>query len=210
MEVIRLNGENINECAAQAAGVLHAGGIVLYPTDTVYGLGSDAFSDTAVAKVYDIKKRDGKKPMHCVVGDLTMAERYVELNERARALAEKFFPGALTLILKKKEGNDSGIAAGMTTIGIRIPNNAFCSALAREFGRPYTTTSANVSGAPAARRIDEILAQIGADAQKIDLIVDAGELPESKPSTVVDLSGAEPRILREGAISVAEIRAFFI
>jgi L-threonylcarbamoyladenylate synthase len=205
MEVLHLNAENIEQCAAQAAAVLRAGGVILYPTDTLYGLGADAFSDEAVAKVYEIKKRDEHKPMHCVVADMTMAETYAELDGRARVLAEQFLPGALTIVVRKKPDVVTGIGKGIETLGIRIPENAFCLSLAHAFGKPYTTTSANLSNAPQGRRLDHILAQLGTHAHLIDLVVDAGELPMRLPSTIVDISAAKPNILREGMISARQI-----
>jgi L-threonylcarbamoyladenylate synthase len=204
VETIRLSKENIGEASARAAEVLRAGVVILYPTDTLYGLGADAFSDEAVAKVYAIKGRDEKKPVHCVVADLEMAGEFAEVNDIARKLAEKFLPGPLTLVLKKKAGIDSGIAKGIETIGIRIPKNDFCLALAKQFG-PYTTTSANTAGAQDRRSVAAILEQLGERAQQIGLVIDAGELPAQKPSTVVDVSSGEIKILREGAISSSSV-----
>ena len=214
MEKLKLSEANIEECAARAAAVLRAGGIILYPTDTLYGLGADALSDEAVAKVYALKHREEGKPVHCIVPDLKMAEQYAEVTPTARALARAYMPGALTLILKKKDGIATGVARGFETFGIRIPDNAFCLALAKKFGKPYTTTSANVSGQKSERDVDTILQQLGDNhyasvlqktAIGIDLVIDAGELPERQPSTVVNLSGEEPVILREGAIPNSEI-----
>jgi L-threonylcarbamoyladenylate synthase len=205
MEILKLTESNIEECATRAAVVLRAGGVILYPTDTLYGLGADAFSDAAVAKVYEIKKRDEAKPMHCVVADIRMAEQFAELDPRARALAEKFLPGPLTLILKKKFASVTGIAKGIETVGIRVPANDFCLALARAYDAPYTTTSANVSNAPQQRRLDDILAQLGENVRRIDLVIDAGELPMRLPSTVVDVSSSQVKILREGMISAFRI-----
>lgn len=200
METIRLNAFNIGEIAVKAANVLRAGGVVLYPTDTLYGLGADAFSDAAVAKVYAIKGRDERKPIHCIVADLDMAARYADVNEEARRLAAKFLPGPLSIILKKKDGADTGIARAIGTLGIRIPANDFCLALAREFDAPFTTTSANSAGAEDFLHVDKIAEQLGPRAPMIDLVVDAGMLPTSKPSTVVDVSAGKPTVLREGAI----------
>lgn len=205
MEQIRLEKGNEVSSAAQAADVLRAGGVVIYPTDTLYGLGADALSNDAVDKVYDIKGREEGKPINCIVHDVAMAEQYAEVDDLARMLARQFLPGALTLILKKRPGIDTGIARNMQTIGIRIPNNLFALALVSEFGRPITATSANKAGKKPERSIESILAQLGDAASKIDLIIDAEELPESKPSTVVDLTGERPIILREGAIQAAEI-----
>lgn len=205
MEMIRLSASNVAKCAARAAEVLRAGGVVLYPTDTLYGLGADALSDEAVAKVRRIKGREEKKPIHCIVADIAMAERYAEVGSATRLLAEEFWPGPLTLVLRKKLEFTTGIARDIETIGIRIPKNNFCIALAREFGRPHTATSANVSGMPPERSVEAILAQLDEAARDIDIIIDAGTLPAQKPSTVVDVSGVHPIILREGAIPVSDI-----
>ena len=205
MQRIVLDGEPLGAAVAAAVGVLQKGGVVLYPTDTLYGLGADAFSDEAVDKVYEIKGRDERKPMHCIVADLAMAELYAYVDNDARLLMKQLLPGALTLILKKRPHVRRGIARGLDTIGIRIPNNELCLALAREFDRPYTATSANVAGLPPARSVEPIVRQLASAAASVDLIIDAGELPPSEPSTVVDLSGEAPVILREGEIPVVDV-----
>ncbi|MDO8514369.1 MAG: L-threonylcarbamoyladenylate synthase [bacterium] len=203
METIKLDARNIDECAARAAAVLRTGGVVLYPTDTLYGLGADALSDTAVAKIHAIKGREEKKPIHAIVSGVDMAEKYAELTDDVRLLAERLPQGQVTFIVEKKAGFDTGVMNGIATFGFRIPDNSFCLALAREFGKPITATSANKAGQKPERDIGKILIQLGPAVEGIDLVVDAGELPESKPSTVVDFSGTEPVILREGAISAA-------
>ncbi len=117
---------NSDHALLEAAAAIEAGGVVMYPTDTLYGLGADALSDSAVARLYAVKARDEKKPIHAIVADMQMAERYGYVDGAARMLAERFLPGPLTLILKKKEGIETGIAKGIDTFGIRIPDNAFC------------------------------------------------------------------------------------
>ena len=200
----RINADN-SFAPVRAADVLAAGGVILYPTDTLYGLGADAFSDDAVAAIYAIKGREEGKPIHVIVADGVMMVRYGQMNGIARSLAERFLPGPLTLILKKKQGIDTGIARDRDTIGLRIPENEFCLALARAFDRPYTTTSANVSGMKPERTVDAILAQLGEMKSWIDLVIDAGELPERLPSTVVDVSTGAAIVLREGAIPASDI-----
>ena len=214
METLKLSEANIEECAARAATVLRAGGVVLYPTDTLYGLGSDALSDEAVAKVYALKRREKGKPIHAIVSDLEMAGRYAELTDDVRSFTDQLPKGQVTFILKKRAGFNSGILHGLDTFGFRIPDNELCIALTRAFDGPVTATSANVSGQKSERDIDTILQQLGDNryasvlqktAIGIDLVIDAGELPERSPSTVEDLSGEEPVILREGAIPSSEI-----
>lgn len=205
METRTLTKNNIEKCAARAADVLHAGGVILYPTDTLYGLGADALSDEAVSKVYALKGRDECKPIHCIVADLGAAREYVDVSTYAESLAREFWPGPLTLVLKKNRKLSSGIAREMETVGVRIPNNAFCLALAREFGKPYTTTSANVSGEETQRSVKDVLAQLGTHAREMDLAIDEGELPPSAPSTVVAIEGNDVVILREGAVAAGDI-----
>src|SRR3989344_6802859 len=200
MERIKLAPNTIEKAAEAAVIVLERGGVILYPTDTLYGLGADAFSDEAVDRAYEIKGRNEKKPIHCIVADIAMAEMYAEVTADARLLFERLLPGALTVILKKRRGVEGGIARDIESIGIRIPSNEFCLQLARAFGRPYTATSANLAGHEHQRSVEAITNQLGSNADILDLIIDAGELPPSQPSTVVDLSSEEPVILREGVI----------
>ncbi len=205
MEVVRLTKENIDEIAARAAAVLRAGGLILYPTDTLYGLGTDAFSDTAVDKIYAIKGREEGKPIHAIVSDLEMASKYGAVDDRVRTLAEKLPKGKITFVVRKKNEVGGGIARAIDTFGFRIPDNDFCTALTRAFGGPITATSANRSGEKPRSVLKEILLQFGAAVKGIDLIIDAGELPACEPSSVVDLSGAEPKVIREGAIASTDI-----
>jgi L-threonylcarbamoyladenylate synthase len=205
MEVLKLSASTLDKCVARAAEVLRAGGVVLYPTDTLYGLGADAFSDEVVAKIYKIKGRDEGKPIHALVDTIEMAERYAELTDDARLLAERLLQGQVTFILRKKVGVDAGIARGITTFGFRIPDNDFCLDLVRALGTPVTATSANKSGEKPECSVEKILAQLGEQANYIALVIDADELPPSEPSSVMDLSGEEPVLLREGAIAAAEI-----
>ena len=208
MKVLMLEG-NEGVCAVHASGALRRGEIILYPTDTLYGLGADAFSDSAVDSIFEIKDRDPQKPIHCVCADLAMAEEYAEVNDAAKKLAEKFLPGALTLILKKRQGIETGIGRGMNTIGIRIPDNSFCIEVARSLAKPYTATSANLAGLETGLSISEVLTQLGSKAEKITLAIDAGTLPLRLPSTVVNVVSGNPVILREGAISKEDIEAVF-
>lgn len=205
MERARLTSTNIESVAARAADALRRGEVVIYPTDTLYGLGADALSDEAVSKIYDIKGRDEGKAMHAIVANIEMAGRYGEVNDLARALVRELPRGKVTLVVRKKQGIDSGIYRAVSTFGFRIPDNEFCFKLLRSFGGPITATSANKSGEKPPHDIKTILAQFGEGAKDIDLAVDAGRLPAGKPSTVVDLTSPEPVILREGAVPAADV-----
>jgi L-threonylcarbamoyladenylate synthase len=206
MKVLRL-AEGEGNAVMRAAHALRLGGVILYPTDTLYGLGADAFSDEAVDRVYEIKGRDQRKPMHALCADMSMVEEYAEVNELAQRLAAKFLPGALTLVLKKKPHIEGGIARGIDTIGVRIPDNSFCLDLARSFGKPFTATSANIANQTTGLTVEKILEQIAERTSLIDVAIDAGELPMRPPSTVVDVSNDVIRVLRVGAIPAHEVQA---
>ncbi|KKW06520.1 MAG: hypothetical protein UY39_C0033G0012 [Candidatus Kaiserbacteria bacterium GW2011_GWC2_49_12] len=205
MEIVRLADVGVEAAALQAAATLRSGGVIIYPTDTLYGLGADALSDSAVAKVKRIKGRDERKPIHAILANIETAKNYVVMNDKASLLARMFWPGSLTLIFKKKEGVDTGIGSAIDTFGVRVSDNSFALELACTFGKPYTGTSANRSGEKPEHSIKGILAQLGEAVSDIDLVIDAGELPESPPSTVVDVHSAGTVILREGAVSIAEV-----
>lgn len=214
MERLQLD-ETTTEAAKKAADVVRRGGVVLYPTDTLYGLGADALSDEAVAKIFSIKGRDDGKPVHAIVADTAMAEQYGVVTEQVRTLVARLPKGKVTFIVKKRNF-DTGIGKGIDTFGFRIPNNDFCVALLREFGAPITATSANRSGKRPERSVEKILAQLEQSnipkyVSMLELAVDAGELPPAQPSTAIDLTRPSMpdslRIVRAGAVSADEIRA---
>lgn len=205
METITLQN-NVGAAAIKAASVLRSGGVILYPTDTLYGLGADALSDVAVDRIFAIKDRDPLKPISCVVADLDMARSIAHVDEIAERLAKAFLPGPLTLVLPKKKSIHTGIGRGVDTIAIRIPNNDFCLELARTFGFPFTTTSANRAGVMPALSAQEIMVQLGDSADAIDLVIDAGWIPEAEASTVVSCVSGTPNVLREGVVSTQQIQ----
>lgn len=189
--------------------ILNGGGILLYPTDTLYGLGVDALNVEALKKLRTLKGREEGKPISIVVADMKMAEEYAEVTPLALQLAEAFLPGKLTLILNAKGSLPIELTAGTGTVGVRIPNHILCLNLARELGRPYTATSANVSDMDSKNTVSGILAQFEARAGMIDRAIDVGELLESLPSTVVDARGETSHIVRVGAISKEDIQNIF-
>ena len=205
MEIVSLAQEDIEVAALRAATILRAGGVILYPTDTLYGLGADALSDEAVAKVYAIKGRDESKPLHALVASIEMAARYGEISERVRCMIEHLPAGQATFIVKKKPEFTTGIFRRLDTFGFRIPDHPFCLALLRAYASPITATSANKAGEEAQRSLGEILRQIGQSAGEIALAIDASAVSGRAASTVVDLSNSEPRILREGAVPEEDV-----
>ena len=210
MEFVRItDAESSTLAATKAADVLRAGGIILYPTDTIYGLGADALSDNAVAKIYAIKGRDEGKPIHALVDTLETAERYAEIPEEIQEKIERMIPCPISFIFKKRSGLHTGIAKNIDTFGFRIPNNIFCLELTKEFGGPITATSANTSGILPETSLEKILEQLGDATKHIGLVIDAGVLPQSLPSTVVDITSGLPHVLREAAVSTKEIEKIF-
>jgi L-threonylcarbamoyladenylate synthase len=196
--------EHVDSAAYQAARVLSTGGIVLYPTDTVYGLAVDAGNVDALERLAALKGRDAEKTPLIAVADVATMERYGRMDGAAHNLASRFLPGPLTLILRATPECPPAIARPNGTVGIRIPNDSFCLALARAFGRAYTSTSANLAGEMTAATVEEVLMQLGSAGDAIELAIDGGPRASNVPSTIVSCVG-EPVIVREGALSRAEL-----
>lgn len=205
MKIIKVNNHKPDlKVIKKAVDVLKAGGIVVYPTDTAYGLGVDAFNKNAIKKLYGVKCRDILKPTHVVVRDWKMIYKITFPNKYAKILYEKLLPGPLTLILPKKENIPDILTANLPTLGIRIPDNSVTKSLSHLLPFPYTTPSANKSGGRTPYSIDEVLKEL--DITKVDLILNAGKLPKKSPSTLVDLIKSTPKILREGPIKEKRIK----
>jgi len=186
----------------QILSFLHAGGVIAFPTDTAYGLGADPFNETAVRRIFEIKGRPEAKPILLLVNSMEMAASVATLSERATALAERFWPGPLTMILPARESVPSVVTAGTGTIGIRWADAPFAQRLIGAFNRPITATSANRAGMPSTVTVAEVREQLG---ESIDLIVDGGMLPARGGSTLLDLTQIPARLLREGPIAEAEL-----
>ncbi len=180
-----------------AVKIIKSGGIIAFPTETVYGLGCDASNIAAVSKIYDLKKRDNK-PLSIIVSDIEMAKKYAVFNDIELDIANKYWPGALTLVMDKKHPCDlaPNICDG-DTVGIRVPNHSTALDLIKQFGVPLVATSVNISGQPA-MTYDEIIANFKDD---IDLIIPPNDKAESgKSSTVIRIQDGKIKILRQGDI----------
>jgi L-threonylcarbamoyladenylate synthase len=185
--------------AQQAAEVLRRGGLVVYPTDTVYGLGADPNLPASIQRIYEVKGRPDEKAIIWLVDELARARDWCEVDLRAERLAERYWPGGLTLVLPRRNP-PVGV---LSTLGVRVPNHEGALAIIRAAGGAVATTSANRSGDPSARTAVDAEAQIG---PQVDLIIDAGPSPVGTESTVLDLSGPEVAVLRAGAVSFEEIQ----
>jgi L-threonylcarbamoyladenylate synthase len=190
---------------AEAVEVLRAGGLVAMPTDTVYGIGVALDAPDGLARLFAAKDRPLDRAIVLLVADLEQAASVGVLTPAALLLAERFWPGGLTLVLRQapEAALPAVLTAGTATIGVRIPDHESPRALARALG-PLPVTSANLSGQPDARDASEVLAQLGS---RVDLVLDGGPARVGVPSTVVDCSGELPRVLRAGAIASAEVAA---
>ncbi len=189
---------------AAASEVIARGGVIVYPTETLYGIGADAINAAAVRKVYTVKKRKDEKPVLVIVHSEEMLRRIVQtVPEPAERLMRAFWPGPLTIVFRSSEIIPAEVTQSSGTVGVRIPSNTFCLKLAERCARPLTSTSANVSGEPVHRTVEQIQAALH---EGIDLYIDAGTLPESKPSTVVSVVHDPPKLIREGVIDVVRLQ----
>jgi len=187
----------------QGTEILKKGGVIAFPTDTVYGVGADAFNAMAVERIYEIKGRPRDRQVPLLIAD---AEQLAILTtdeppEIALFLARRFWPGGLTLVLPRADSLPAYLAPE-PGIAVRIPNHPLCLALIQHLGNPIIGTSANISGRPPALTADDVRQQLAA---KIDLVIDGGRCPGGKESTVVDVTHQAPVILRQGIISSYEI-----
>lgn len=178
--------------------VLETGGIVMHPTETCYGLAVDIFNVEALKRLYAVKKMAQDKPLSILCADLKMAKEYGGFSPKALEMAEKYWPGALSILVPRTEKLPDFLNPEQEFVSIRVSSDDFCAKMVREFGRPVTTTSANVSGEPQFYEVD--LSQFGKG--KIDLVVDGGRLLEKKPSTIVKVNGKEIEVLRQGEIDL--------
>jgi L-threonylcarbamoyladenylate synthase len=193
----------MSDAIAHAVSVLRGGGIVAFPTETVYGLGADATNPRAVQRVFDVKGRPSTNPVIVHVADAQIARRYASAwPHSATRLAEEFWPGPLTLVLPKADAIVSGVTAGLRTVGLRAPDHPLTLELLRRFDGPMIGPSANRSS-----HISPTLAQHVRDelGDAVDVILDGGPCRVGIESTVLDLSSVQPAILRPGAISRKQI-----
>jgi L-threonylcarbamoyladenylate synthase len=182
--------------------ILKKGGIIAFPTDTVYGLGCDPFCLSAVERVYRVKGRLSHLSFPLLLSDVTQVTVVAKpLSGIASSLARRFWPGALTLVLAKSDSLPPYLSSA-GTVAVRVPDHPVCLALIQGIGGPLVGTSANVSGRPSAVTADEVRQQL---KDQIDLIIDGGERPRGQESTIVDVTGRVPRIVRQGIIPRDEI-----
>lgn len=198
-----ITSDNMNALSL-VAQELKDGKLVAFPTDTVYGIGTPAYNAEAVTRLYEVKRRARYKPIPILVTGPEQLELVArEVNPLARKLIERFWPGALTLVLPRHPDLPDVICAGGDTVAVRMPSHVLTLALIQEVGSPLATTSANVSGRSSPLDAQEVMMYLGG---KIDVILDGGPCPGGIDSTVVDTTGGVLRVLRETAIPARTIR----
>jgi len=204
--MIKIDRENTGKALISAISILKNGGIIAYPTETFYGLGVKFDLVLSLQKLYVIKKRSIEKALPLIIGNKELLGILASsVNNKALSLMDRFWPGPLTVILAAQKNLPEYLTAGTHTVAARIPGRSFALTLARAAGFPITATSANISGMPAAQEAESVVQYFG---NSIDLVIDGGKTPGGKPSTIVDATGKDIILRREGAIKKEELYRF--
>lgn len=195
-----------SDAIQEAASWIRRGGVIAIPTDTLYGLAADPFSAAAVTRVFDIKGRTSERALPLIAGDRAQVESHLSpLNAMAARLADRFWPGPLTLLVPAPPALAAAVTGDTGRVGVRVPADRIARAVCAAAGRPITATSANISGAPATADPDLVERTLGTS---VDFLLDTGRTPGGAPSTIVDVTAALPRLVRAGAVSWDEIQAW--
>jgi L-threonylcarbamoyladenylate synthase len=198
MKIIKINPKKPDKkIIEEAVEVIKKGGVVVIPTDTVYGLTANALDKKAVRRLFLIKERPLNKLFSVFAKDLEMAKKLAFIVDKTEKNLRKFWPGQITFILNKKEIIPEFLTADEKTIGLRIPDCLIIKNLFNFLDFPLIGTSANISGKPSSGEIKEVIKQFQDKKNQPDLVLDAGNLPESKPSTIVDITLPVPKVLRK-------------
>ena len=203
-KIVKVDPDNIDyNIIQEAAEIINMGGVVVFPTETVYGIGADALNDEAVDKIFKAKGRPQDNPLIVHIADYSELYNLAsDIPENARILADEFWPGPLTMILNKKDVLSDKITAGLKTAAIRLPVNKIALALIRESGKPIAAPSANTSGKPSPTDAGHVIEDL---MGKVDMIIDGGSTDIGLESTVVDMTSDVPMILRPGNVTQEDI-----
>lgn len=208
MKIIYLNPSNpeeVESAAVEAAKFLREGKIIIYPTDTIYGMGCDAGNDAAVEKIFRIKKREKDKPLSVIVENIEAINRVTFFSVKTRKILEKFLPGPYTFILPGARNISRFILAGGLNVGVRIPDSLITQKIMEKFHLPLVTTSVNPSGAELLSDPFQMAEIFSRKREAPDLLLDAGKSENTEPSIIIDLTRSHPRIIRSGNRTAREV-----
>lgn len=201
MKIVQIDlNKDYSEALREAVLVLESGGVVIYPTDTLYGIGGNALDEKAIKKVFEIKDRPLSKPLPMIIRNIKWAKELAYVGKKNESRLEKIWPGRVTAVLQKREIVPDILTSGHKTVGMRVPNYPLIDELLKLFGYPIVSTSANISGEEGTGDINQIIESFSGRSfmKQPDLILDAGILPKSEPSAILDLTGDKPKISRIG------------
>lgn len=201
----------IQETLEESRKVLENGGVIVFPTDTLYGLGANALDENAVLKIYKIKVRSAEKPISVLVRDIAMAKKIACIDSKAEKILERLWPGSITVILRKKDIVPYILTSGEEKVAVRVSDGFFVKELFSRIDFPITATSANMSGEKNLFSAEEIREKFRGSKHAPDLFINAGDLEQGRPSsTIIDLTNIDnPRIVRMGAVGKKELEKFF-
>jgi len=203
-KILDFKNSNEYEKIEEAGNIIKNGGLVLFPTETVYGIGANGLDENAVKKIFIAKGRKQDNPLILHVSDYEMLKEISkDINETEQKLIEEFWPGPFTIILERTEKVPDIVTGGLTTVGIRMPENIIAQKLIKYSNVPIAAPSANISGKPSGTRIEDILEEL---KEKVDYIIDGGECKIGLESTVVRVIDNIPHILRPGKITAEQIK----
>lgn len=206
-EIVKIDNENIDmERMEQLGGIIRDGGVVAFPTETVYGLGADALNSDAVKKIFIAKGRPSDNPLIVHFSKVEDISEVAYVTDDAKKILEKFAPGPITVILKKKECLGDTVTAGLDTVAVRIPENETARALIASAKRPIAAPSANLSGKPSPTTAKDVMDDM---TGRVDAIIDGISCTVGVESTVLDMTGDAPVILRPGAVTLDDIKTLF-
>lgn len=202
MDILKINPNSPDKAVLKkAASVIKNGGVVVYPTDTAYGLAADALNEHAIGKLFIIKQRI-QKPLPVIVDSEKMLSKVAIVSNEEKKIIKKYWPGALTIIFTKQKSVPSFLTLGLSTIGVRIPNNKIALEFITACGTPLTSTSANISGQGNCYSIECVTKMFRSSESQPDLLLDAGELAEVPVSTIIKVEQKKISIIRHGPIKI--------
>ena len=194
--------ENINaEELENVIKVIVDGGVVIFPTDTVYGVAANSLDETAIKKLFDLKERNYNKPICVLTSSVYKIKKIAYVRDEEQKIIDKYMPGALTIILDKKEIVSDVLTSGLKTVGVRIPNNEIALRILDKLEYPLATTSANISGMEAAVKKEDLVKEFDG---KVDIIIDGGITDLKVSSTIVKIKNNEIEVLRQGTIKITD------